>query len=390
MRLPTLTLGELTATTRPIQYGVLKPGPNTSGGVPLVRVKDISTNTLVASHLYAISHELDREFQRTRLRGGELLVSVQGTVGKVAIVPDSLAGANVSRTIAVVDVNEQAVPAYVRYWLLYLESTDSYPTVGSTRASLNIADLRKIRVPIPALVDQLRLARLLDAEQGALAALTLACAARAKQISDMRVAVLRESVPLRRPSPWPWVRLDRAAEFLDHKRRPVSWVERVSRLKGTPDLDRVPYYGANGQAGWINDYLFDEPLVLLAEDGGAFGSPCSPIAYRINGKAWVNNHAHVLRAQVDFDVDYLGFALSIRPDVGELVSGSTRGKLNQSVASAIEVPMPPLPEQRRIASLLRSRLAVIDGIDESAQAAEQAIELLHAGILRRAFEDLAA
>jgi type I restriction enzyme, S subunit len=75
--------------------------------------------------------------------------------------------------------------------------------------------------------------------------------------------------------------------FLDSKRKPVKESERR--------LGPYPYYGANGQQGTIDDYLFDEPLVLLAEDGGFFDQPDRGIAYRISGKTWVNNHAHVLR-----------------------------------------------------------------------------------------------
>ena len=82
------------------------------------------------------------------------------------------------------------------------------------------------------------------------------------------------------------VLLGDVCEFLDHKRKPVTEGLRIS--------GPYPYYGANGQQGWIDDFLFDEPLVLLAEDGGHFGSETKPIAYKIQGKTWVNNHAHVL------------------------------------------------------------------------------------------------
>lgn len=82
------------------------------------------------------------------------------------------------------------------------------------------------------------------------------------------------------------VSLGKAVEFLDSKRRPVKASDRVP--------GPYPYYGANGQQGTIDDYIFDEPLVLLAEDGGHFFEPQRGIAYKITGKTWVNNHAHVL------------------------------------------------------------------------------------------------
>ena len=142
----------------------------------------------------------------------------------------------------------------------------------------------------------------------------------------------------------PCVPLAECCEFLDHIRRPVKESERV--------IGPYPYFGANGQQGWIDDYLFDEPLVLLAEDGGHFSSPERGIAYKINGKTWVNNHAHVLRPRAGIiDIDYLAHALKNK-DVRRHLSGSTRDKLTKAGACQIEIPLPPLEEQRRIAAIL--------------------------------------
>ena len=77
-------------------------------------------------------------------------------------------------------------------------------------------------------------------------------------------------------------RLGDVVEFLDSKRRPVTESDRRS--------GPYPYYGANGLQGTIDEYIFDEPLVLLAEDGGHFDDPERGIAYRVSGKTWVNNH----------------------------------------------------------------------------------------------------
>jgi len=139
------------------------------------------------------------------------------------------------------------------------------------------------------------------------------------------------------------VALGDVCEFLDSKRVPVTESDR----KPGP----YPYYGANGQQGWIDGYIFDEPLVLLAEDGGSFGSKTKPIAYKITGKTWVNNHAHVLRPNSNCDVDYLHRILSYY-DVTKYVNGTTRQKLTKGNAEDIRVPLPPLPEQHRIADLL--------------------------------------
>jgi len=142
---------------------------------------------------------------------------------------------------------------------------------------------------------------------------------------------------------WPMRSLDEVVEFLDHLRKPVKEKDRVP--------GPYPYYGANGQQGTINGYLFDESLVLLAEDGGHFGVPGKPIAYQVDGKCWVNNHAHVLRPRKSIDIRFLCRQLE-HYDVTPFISGTTRAKLTKRSASRIPIVVPPLPEQRRIAAIL--------------------------------------
>ena len=143
------TLGELTETTRPICYGVLKPGPFIEDGVPLVRITDMDSPVLGPQGMYRISRELDVEFRRSRLRGNEVLLSIQGTVGRVSRCAPELAGANISRTIAVIDCDQRMMNEFLVLLLERKESEGSFNSVGSTRASLNISEIRKIKVPLP-------------------------------------------------------------------------------------------------------------------------------------------------------------------------------------------------------------------------------------------------
>jgi type I restriction enzyme S subunit len=145
------------------------------------------------------------------------------------------------------------------------------------------------------------------------------------------------------------------AEVLDRLRRPINSDERAQRGGG------YPYYGANGQVGTIDEFIFDEDLVLVAEDGGFFFEPSRPIAYRVSGKCWVNNHAHVLRPLSLVDVDWLCYALAYQ-DVSDLVKGATRPKLNQKELRQILVPVPPVDEQDRIVARVRDMFARADEI----------------------------
>ena len=125
------------------------------------------------------------------------------------------------------------------------------------------------------------------------------------------------------------VRLGDICEILDNMRIPIKACDR----KTGP----YPYYGANGLQDYVDDYIFDDELVLLAEDGGNFGSKDKPIAYRVSGKCWVNNHAHVLKPKPNLDVDYLCYSLMYY-DVSGLVNGATRQKLTQADMKKIEIP----------------------------------------------------
>lgn len=175
------------------------------------------------------------------------------------------------------------------------------------------------------------------------------------------------------PMGWQIKKLGDLVEILDYLRVPVNSEEREKR-KGT-----IPYYGANGQKGWIDDYLFDEPLILIAEDGGNFDDfHTRPIAYEIEGKSWVNNHAHILRANHENYLDFLFYSLAHK-DIRKYIAGSTRSKLTQKELQAIEILTPEdKPEQVRIAYIL-------DTIDEAIAKTEAVIVKLkqvRAGLLR--------
>lgn len=189
------------------------------------------------------------------------------------------------------------------------------------------------------------------------------------------------------PNGWRWVRLAEICDFLDSERVPVNDHERQRRIAGKAKAELFPYYGANGQVGWIDEHLFDERLILLAEDGGNFGSHDRPIAYAVEGRTWVNNHAHVLRPKPDVVYfDYCLEAIRLRPDVGNLVAGSTRAKLNQATAARIPVPLPPLSEQRRIAGVLREQMGAVARARAALAAQLAAAEALPAAHLRAVFQ----
>jgi type I restriction enzyme S subunit len=156
------------------------------------------------------------------------------------------------------------------------------------------------------------------------------------------------------PGGWASCELRHSVDVLDSQRVPVNSEERANRV------GNVPYYGATGQVGWIDEHLFDEELLLIGEDGAPFFDKSKPIAYIIQGKSWVNNHAHVLRAKQEITSNhYLKYFLDSFNFHG-YVNGTTRLKLTQGEMNEIPVPLPPLGEQRRIVAKLEKLLGKVD------------------------------
>ena len=155
--------------------------------------------------------------------------------------------------------------------------------------------------------------------------------------------------PFAIPQSWEWVRLGAICEILDSKRKPVA----KSKRKPGP----YPYYGATCIQDFVSDFIFDEPLVLLGEDGAKWGKG-DKSAFCVDGKIWVNNHAHVLRPCDGINHIYLVCTLDIL-DLMPYVTGTTVPKLNQEKMCDIQIPLPPLAEQKRIVAKIEELRAVI-------------------------------
>ena len=155
-----------------------------------------------------------------------------------------------------------------------------------------------------------------------------------------------------RASQYPHVELGEVVEILDSLRRPITKHDR----KPGP----YPYYGATGVLDYVEGFLFDEPLVLVGEDGAKWGSG-EKSAFPVEGKVWVNNHAHVLRPKRDRVVD--GYLIEIlnEADLMPYITGVTVPKLNQEKLRSIKIPLPPLEVQKEIVAEIEGYQKIIDG-----------------------------
>ena len=170
---------------------------------------------------------------------------------------------------------------------------------------------------------------------------------------------------------WEEKKLGECCDILDSLRKPVSKENRIS--------GKYAYYGSTNIQDYIDDYLFDEPLVLLAEDAGPFDDFWNKaIAQFATGKFWVNNHAHVLRPYGNRK--YFFYVLEHK-DIRMYINNPSRGKLNQE--DMIEIPMqiPCLAEQQKIADCL----SALDDVIEKQKATLAAWEEMKKGLLQQMF-----
>jgi type I restriction enzyme, S subunit len=151
-----LSVEQATLGERPVAYGVLQPGKDLPSGVPLVRVCDVADGAVDTKSLKRISQEIAEEFPRTKLRGGEVLLTIVGTIGRTAIVPAELAGANVARAVAVMVPTEGVMAEWLELCLRY-EKTRQVLTEAArevARKTLNLEQLRECAIPVPSAVEQ--------------------------------------------------------------------------------------------------------------------------------------------------------------------------------------------------------------------------------------------
>lgn len=159
------------------------------------------------------------------------------------------------------------------------------------------------------------------------------------------------------PVGWASTSLEMIAEIQDSQRIPVNNSEREKRLANAKNL--YPYYGATGQVGNIDDYIFEGEAVLLGEDAAPFLEFGKDKAYIANGRFWVNNHAHILRGFKGIDNRFLCNQLNI-VDYRPFVSGTTRLKLTQGSMKNIPLWIAPLNEQKRIVDKIEQLFSNLD------------------------------
>lgn len=227
-------------------------------------------------------------------------------------------------------------PDYLVHLLLAEAAALSRFSSGSVHQTIYYPELKAFHICLPPLEEQRRIVAILDeAFEGLERARANAEAnlASARELFDSYIRIAFDQ------SEWPVRFLPSISENLDRVRVPITKGDRVP--------GDIPYYGASGIVDHVAEYLFDEDLLLVSEDGANLLARKYPIAFSISGKSWVNNHVHVLRFS-DLDTQeyvrlYLN-SVSLQP----YVSGMAQPKLNQAQLNRIPIPFPDLQHRQEV------------------------------------------
>lgn len=175
---------------------------------------------------------------------------------------------------------------------------------------------------------------------------------------------------------WEEKTINQISQNLDSKRVPITKKDRNS--------GEYPYYGASGVVDYVSNYIFDDNLLLISEDGANLLDRNYPIAFSVDGKVWVNNHAHVVKFSEPNNQRFVEYYLnSIKLD--QFVSGAAQPKLNQQKLNSIPIPWPQLQEQKQIVKKLDKLSEKTKKLESLYQQKLENIEELKKSILQKVF-----
>lgn len=336
-----------TLVKRKIGYGIVQPGPSVPKGVPIIKVNNIISGLYDTKHLDKTTVENDAKYQRTKLKGGELIITVVGTCGKTAIVPIHFAGCNLVRATCLIDIEDETICKWIKY---YIDSPHGQAYINrnlntTVQATLNVKSLNEM--PIPFYSDEYTsnvvnilssLDRKIELNNKINADLEEMAQAIFKNwfvdFEPFKDGKFVDSELGMIPEGWKVGTLFDIAEIFDKKRKPLSGNVREK-------MDKIyPYYGATSCMDYVDDYIFDGIYTLIGEDGSVVKENGLPYMQYVWGKMWVNNHAHILQGKNGYSTEMIHALLSIT-NIKFLVTGAVQAKLSQGNMQKILVAIPP-------------------------------------------------
>lgn len=360
-------------------------------GIPLIRQSNLDGERVDLSGCVYLQEDYLERYKQFILNKGDVLLGMSGSLGKICIYDLDKPALQNQRTGKVEITHPERVNArYFWYFLNTIEFRLVNLSKGTGVNNVSATDIESLDLHLPDKPEQEKIVTKLDKCFPEVNSAKNKLQRTKDLIQKFRRAVFFAATTGELTKEWrvknnksfedTWkqIKISNAAECLDKMRKPINSDERKKRI------GKIPYYGANGQVGWIDDYIFDEDLVVLVEDE-TFVGRVKPFSYLIHGKSWVNNHAHVLRPKPGFSAEYLNICFSYY-DFIPLTSGTTgRRKLTQGVLMNAEFTAAPYDEQMEIVRRVEALLSKSDEIEKNVLKATAFTEKLTQSILAKAF-----
>lgn len=297
------------------------------------------------------------------------------TRGMVAITRTSLC---TNQSLCAIETNTDICDDYLyQYLQLQYNNLRLISSGDGTRGGLNLKLIGNYSVSIPSLSEQQKIADFLSTIDTIIEKQRATVSAWEERKKGVMQKLFSQEVRFKADDgsdfpDWEEKRLEDVVEFLDEKRKPLEAGKRVA--------GKYPYYGASGIIDYVEDYIFDEELILLSEDGANILDRNYRVCFLAKGKYWVNNHAHVMKAKKG-NLNYFICEELETFDYRKYNSGGAQPKLNQASCRSIVVKIPSLPEQQKIADCLSALDAVIEKQKETLEKWQE----LKKGLLQQMF-----
>lgn len=270
---------------------------------------------------------------------GDILLSVRAPIGAVNI---ALEKCCIGRGVAAIRPNSRIIQTdYLKHVLVSYRSQLETKGTGSTFKAVGKKVLSEFEIPICSLNGQSQienqLNQILDCIEN--------CKMEIEQLDQLVKSRFVEMFndPTKNQKSWEFGTVESLSINLDSRRVPITQADRVP--------GPYPYYGASGIVDYVADFIFEEPLLLISEDGANLLARTLPIAFSICGKTWVNNHAHILKCHNEAGRIYLETLINML-DISSYVTGSAQPKLNQKQLNSIPIMLPPLELQQEFADFV--------------------------------------